>query len=767
MAHEAQIASEPVAPHAGGPSAPASGRRVWLAAILAVAVLGIAGISWNRYITLERELTDAALARRVSLAALAATILSERFERLVDIGVSLATRVRFQELIAAERWVEAARIVRRVPEDFPFLDRVFIADAGGTLMADAPELPGARGTNFAHRDWYKGVSRDWKPYVSQLYRRTAAPQRNVIAVSVPIRGSDGKVAGLLVLQVKLETFFDWARQIDVGPEDRVLVVDGAGRAAFDSMTPTAVLAEMPAVLPAAQWQVRRSPGAEIVPDAAGGEPMVRGFAPAAHGWGVAILQPARAAFATRDALLRQQLVDAALIAAFAIAAIVLATTAVLQRRREEVNRAHRAELERAQEALAKHAERLRIVHEIDRAIIAAEAPQAIAAAVIRPLRALLGVPRAIVNLFHLETGEVEWLAAAGRNRTHLGPGVRYSMRLMGDLEGLKRGEPQIIDTQTLPPGPETDALLASGVKRYMAVPMIAGGELIGALSFGGEQESFPEEQVLIAQEVATQLAIAIAQARLFERVKRNAEELEIRVRERTSALEAANKELESFSYSVSHDLRAPLRAIDGFSRIVQEDYAAKLDTEGRRLLGVIRDNSRKMGQLIDDLLEYSRLGRKPLSSAEIDMQRLVEEVLGELPASGGRPPRLELGALPAARGDATLLKRVWTNLLANAVKFSSKRGQPVIEVSGQENGAQCVYCVKDNGAGFDMRYCDKLFNVFQRLHREDEFEGTGVGLAIVQRVISRHGGRVWAEGKVDEGAAFYVSLPKGRPDGQI
>ena len=761
------MTSAPIAPHTAGLIAPVGSGRAWLAAILVAAVFGIAGLSWHRHVTLERELTEAALARRVSLAALAATILSERFERLVDIGVSLATRVRFQELVAAERWIEAGRVLRRVPEDFHYLDRVFIADAGGTLMADAPELPGARGTNFAHRDWYKGVSRDWKPYVSQLFRRTAAPQRNVIAASVPIRGADGKVAGLLVLQVKLETFFDWARQIDVGPEDRVLVVDGVGRTAFDSMTPTAVLAGMPDVLPAAQWQVRRSPVAEIVPGAAGGEPMVRGFAPAAYGWGVVILQPARVAFATRDALLRQQLVDAALIAAFAIAAILLATTVVLQRRREEVNRAHRAELERAQAALAQHAERLRIVHEIDRAIIAAEAPQAIAGAVIRPLRELLGVPRAIVNLFHLEAGEVEWLAAAGRNRTHFGPGVRYSMRLMGDLEGLKRGEPQIIDTRALPPGPEVDALLGSGVSAYMAVPMIAGGELIGALSFGGAQASYPEEQVLIAQEVATQLAIAIAQARLFERVKRNAEELEIRVRERTSALEAANKELESFSYSVSHDLRAPLRAIDGFSRIVLEDYATKLDAEGRRLLGVIRDNSRKMGQLIDDLLEYSRLGRKPLSNAGIDMQRLVEEVLGELPASGGVSPKLEVGALPPARGDATLLKRVWTNLLANAVKFSSKREQPVIEVSGHDNGTENVYCVKDNGAGFDMRYCDKLFNVFQRLHREEEFEGTGVGLAIVQRIVSRLGGRVWAEGKVDEGAAFYFSLPKGTADGQI
>jgi signal transduction histidine kinase len=484
-----------------------------------------------------------------------------------------------------------------------------------------------------------------------------------------------------------------------------------------------------------------------------------------RGWLAAIL--AAAVLGIVGLSWRQMLLDGALIALLAIAAVVLATTVVMQRRREEANRAQRVALERAQEALARHAERLRIVHEIDRAIITAEAPQAIAGAVIRPLRELLGVPRAIVNLFDLAAGEVEWLAAAGRHRTWTGPGVRYSISLMGDVEALKRGEPQVIDTQTLPPGPDTAALLASGVKMYMAVPMIAGGELIGALSFGGEQASFPEEQVLIAREVATQLAIAIAQARLFERVKRNAEELELRVRERTAALEAANKELESFSYSVSHDLRSPLRAIDGFSRILLEDYAATLDAEGRRLLGVIRDNSRKMGELIDDLLEYSRLGRKPLANAAIDMKRLVEEVLGELPASGGSAPRLELGELPPARGDATLLKQAWINLLANALKFSAKRERPLIEVSGEVNGAQYVYCVKDNGAGFDMRYHEKLFNVFQRLHREDEFDGTGVGLAIVQRVIARHGGRVWAEGAVDAGAAFYFSLPKGSADGQV
>jgi light-regulated signal transduction histidine kinase (bacteriophytochrome) len=174
-----------------------------------------------------------------------------------------------------------------------------------------------------------------------------------------------------------------------------------------------------------------------------------------------------------------------------------------------------------------------------------------------------------------------------------------------------------------------------------------------------------------------------------------------------------------------------------------------------------------MGQLIDDLLTFSRLGRQSLSVAEIDMKRMVEDVLKEVHVAGeGRSP-LVLEALPPARGDATLLRQAWSNLLDNAIKFSGKRERPVIEVSGHENGAECVYCVKDNGAGFDMQYYHKLFGVFQRLHRTEEFAGTGVGLAIVQRVVLRHGGRVWAEGKVGEGAAFYFSLPRRGPDGQV
>jgi signal transduction histidine kinase len=420
--------------------------------------------------------------------------------------------------------------------------------------------------------------------------------------------------------------------------------------------------------------------------------------------------------------------------------------------------AQQAERQLAQAMLARQAERLRILHDIDRAIVNQEGPQAIADAAIRPLRELLGVARAIVNLFNLESGEVEWLAASGRRRTHSGPGVRYSIRLMGDLDALKRGEPQVIYTRALQPGPEIDALLASGVEVYMVMPMIAGGELIGALSFGGERPDFPEEQVRIAREAATQLAVAISQARLLDTVRRHADELEARVRERTRELQAANEELEAFSYSVSHDLRSPLRAIDGYSQILEEDYAFGLDAEGKRLIAVVRTNSAHMAHLIEDLLRFSQFGRMPLAVAPLDMKALALEVVGEL-APRYPATRIEVGSLPRAEADRPLLRQVWTNLIGNALKYSARADSPRVEIGGHEEGGENVFWVRDNGAGFDMRYKERLFKVFQRLHRAEEFEGTGVGLAIVQRVVSRHGGRIWAESTVGEGAVFRFAFP--------
>jgi len=226
-------------------------------------------------------------------------------------------------------------------------------------------------------------------------------------------------------------------------------------------------------------------------------------------------------------------------------------------------------------------------------------------------------------------------------------------------------------------------------------------------------------------------------------------------------LRQVNANLESFTYSVSHDLRAPLRAVDGFSQILLEDYAQQIPAEAVRYLEKVSVGARHMGELIQDLLDLSRLGRKPLQKVRIEPGVVVEQTLKELAGEHeGRAVEIEVGDLPPCQGDPSLMKQVYHNLISNALKFTRQREDAKIEIGWQDSGDETVYFVKDNGVGFDMEYADKLFGVFQRLHPVEQFEGTGVGLAIVQRIIRRHGGRVWAEAEVDQGATFYFTLPE-------
>lgn len=246
-----------------------------------------------------------------------------------------------------------------------------------------------------------------------------------------------------------------------------------------------------------------------------------------------------------------------------------------------------------------------------------------------------------------------------------------------------------------------------------------------------------------------------------EELKKYQEQLEKIVKERTKELDEKNKELEAFSYSVSHDLKAPLRAIDGFTRILMKDYVLQLDEEAQRLGTVIQSNSQKMGQLIDDLLSFSRIGRTSMSISKIDMKEMVHAIFSEaISEDESKRITLNIADLPVTFGDTNMMREVWINLISNALKFSANRKQAFISVSCKEEENKLIFCIKDNGAGFDMKYTDKLFGVFQRLHSEKEFKGTGVGLALVQRIIHRHDGEVWAEGEVDKGATFYFSLPK-------
>jgi len=292
----------------------------------------------------------------------------------------------------------------------------------------------------------------------------------------------------------------------------------------------------------------------------------------------------------------------------------------------------------------------------------------------------------------------------------------------------------------------------NGEKEKRAAELILANK---ELAFqNGEKEKRAAELILANKELAFQ----------NEEKEKRAGELTIaqqKVIGHSIQLESINKELESFSYSVSHDLRAPLRAVHGYARILKEDYGTQLDAEASRLINNIVSYSTKMGQLIDDLLVFSRLGRKEFVDGNIQMNDIVTNLCREINnEEDNRDIQFKINELEPGHGDGTTIKQVWVNLISNAVKYSKQKVQAIIEISSRVSGAEIIYSIKDNGAGFDMRYSDKLFGVFQRLHTEKEFPGTGVGLAIVHRIITKHGGKVWAEGKVNEGSVFYFTLPK-------
>jgi len=262
--------------------------------VLLLACAAVIMTAAQSYRAIDRELTDIALSRRASVAQLASSTLSEKFERLVDVGISLATRVRFGQLVAAGRWGEAMEVLRAVPRDFPFVDRLVLFDVGGTLKADIPEQPEVKGKNFSYRDWYQGVSRDWRPYLSTVYRRAAAPQFNVFAVAVPIHKENGEVAGILLLQTRLDTYFEWTREVEVGTGGFVYVVDRKGRVAFHPKFPAqGEIADFTAV-PVVQRVLRGERGIEIAYDPIEKEEAISAYAPVPkYGWGVIVRQPTR------------------------------------------------------------------------------------------------------------------------------------------------------------------------------------------------------------------------------------------------------------------------------------------------------------------------------------------------------------------------------------------------------------------------------------------------------------------------------------------
>jgi len=415
-----------------------------------------------------------------------------------------------------------------------------------------------------------------------------------------------------------------------------------------------------------------------------------------------------------------------------------------------------AELEKANARLRRQTKRLEALRDVDRAILAAESPREIATVAARRAQDLVPCERVSVALFDWSAGRVSVLTAQQTEGSMLETGTDFPIDQFTLNDRLRSGKiDEMPHFDEVPSTPITDRLREAGIRSAITVPMIVEGELIGTVNLGSTEEAaFCEEERRIGRELSDHLAIALRQARLLEEVQAQREELEERVEERTA-------ELESFTYSVSHDLRTPLRAIDGYARILREDHADQLDDEGQRLLDVVYDSAQKMGDLIDDLLTLSRVGRREMTRVRIDMAALVHEVHDELCRSYPEieDVRCEIHDLPPALGDRSMIRQVFTNLLSNALKFTRDEDEPRIEIGAQSDTDTVTFFVRDNGVGFDMQYVDKLFGVFERLHDDEDFEGTGVGLAVVERIIQRHGGRVWGEAAEGDGATISFTLP--------
>jgi light-regulated signal transduction histidine kinase (bacteriophytochrome) len=311
-------------------------------------------------------------------------------------------------------------------------------------------------------------------------------------------------------------------------------------------------------------------------------------------------------------------------------------------------------------------------------------------------------------------------------------------------------------------------LLAEGLRSILSVPLLVDGEVIGEINLGSSTPgAYESEHRDIALEVATPLAIAIQHARLRQELARQTGELERKLGERSAALRAAMAEVETLLYSVSHDLRTPLRHLIGFSRMLLDDHGQDLDPGALHYAERINQAADQMASLVDDLVGLSRIGRQDLLRREVGLTTLVEDVVGQLNSStDGRAIEWEIEELPTVECDPTLTKVAITHLLNNAVKFTRPRERATIRVRPVEVDGQAGLSVQDNGVGFKMAYAGKLFGMFQRLHRPEEFEGNGAGLAIVQRIAHKHGGRVWAESEPDAGATFYLTLGGPRGSGE-
>lgn len=642
------------------------------------------------YWMIRRELTEAALTRRLSLARLSSAILKEKFDRIIDVGTALADRVRMRQLIAEGKWDEAIKILNGVPKNFPFIERLFFSDLKGTLMSDLPHLPGMIGKNLADRGWYEGVNQTWKPYLSGIYQRAAKPQLNVIAAAIPINSDKGTRLGILVLQLRAETVFKWTETVQMNPSGFIFLVDRKGHLLSHPKISTSEKIVDFSGVPAVEKVLRGEEGTEISIDPVSQKKCVVAYQPIPdYGGAVVVMEPLSSAFALRNKTLRLMSLGYGLV-------LVLGFWLIGRNLR-------------FQSALGESEERFHS--------IAQSANDAV----------VIGDEKGRIIFWNRSAGEMFGYTepeALNQSLTLIMP-ERYREKHRAGLERFKKTGRAVLIGRTI----EIEGLRKDGSLFPLEITL-SSWKQGGSVFFSG-----------IIRDITG---------------RKRAEAELIRVNQ---SLVSSNQELEAFSYSVSHDLRAPLRSIDGFSQALIEDYGSSLDQEAKHYLSRIRNGAQKMGELIDALLDLSRISRSPIKREPVDLGVMFQTIIDELQkAEPARNVEIVCKDGLVANGDARLLSIVLQNLVRNAWKFTAKQDHARIDFGRREESGRTIFYISDNGAGFDMAYAEKLFGPFQRLHQITEFPGIGIGLATVKRIIVRHGGRIWAESKSGAGATFYFII---------
>jgi len=684
---------------------------------LFVLILGVAlFLGWRQFETARHN----ALTNDRTTANLLADLILAKNRATLGILQSYARRPLFVAAVQRKDVAGANRHLADLQKNAE-IDLTFVTDTHGILWANFPVFPEAIGKDLSSRGWYGGISARWQPYISTVFKLIVGDKPLAVAFCVPILDEQERIIGILANSHRLSFLGDAIERAPLSPDTTVNVIDRAGHILYSNKSAYREKVTdyrlFPIVAGALKEKKRQL---EIVDPREGREKIYLTIVPVGDsGWSVVIERTRRDILRSADRVIIETGAISSLLFLLIIFFLAYLGKVSLLRKTEELLRAE-TRLRQSEESERETRDYL------EKLIGYANAP----IIVWDPQFRITRFNHAFEDLTGLQAAEV-----LGREIDLLFPEDRRE-ECLGQIRQTTGGERWEV----------------------VEIPILHRDGAVRTVLWNSASIYRPEDKTVIAT-IAQGVDITDRKQAEDEICKLN-EKLEQRVKERTAQLEATNKELDAFSYSVSHDLRAPLRSIDGFSQALLEDYRGQLDETGKSYLERVRKAAQRMGLLIDDLLKLSRVSRSELNCKAVDLSKMARVIVE---ANRKNNPDREVAVIIRegliARGDPHLMQIVLVNLLDNAWKFTGKETRPRIEFGAAEKDGETSYYVRDNGAGFDMAYADQLFVAFQRLHAVEEFAGTGIGLVTAKRIINRHGGRIWGEGEVGKGATFYFTLP--------